>query len=205
MSFLGKIHARLVYPRRVQVLASSLAEFLPPDAEVLDVGCGDGVIDSLIMQRRPDVSISGIDVLMRDHMYIPATAFDGQTIPYSTGRFDAVIFIDVLHHTDNPEILLREAMRVSREVIVIKDHIKEGRLAGLTLKLMDWVGNAHHGVVLKYNYWTELQWREMFAALDLAVQEWNAQIGLYPVPATWLFERSLHFIAKLVRPRLSCA
>lgn len=205
MSFLGKIHGRFVYPRRVHVLASRFAEFLPPDAKVLDVGCGDGLIDSLIMQRRPDVSIIGIDVLMRDYMYIPVTVFDGQTIPYSTGRFDAVIFVDVLHHTDNPEILLREAVRVSREAILIKDHKKEGVLAGLTLKLMDWVGNAHHGVALKYNYRTERQWREMFAALDLAVQEWNAQIGLYAAPATWLFERSLHFIAKLVQPRLSCA
>jgi SAM-dependent methyltransferase len=205
MSFLGTIHGRFVYPRRVQVLASRLAEFLPSGAKVLDIGCGDGVIDALIMKYRPDVSITGIDVLLRDHINIPAIAFDGRTIPYGTGRFDAVIFIDVLHHTDNPEILLREAKRVSRKAIVIKDHIKDGILAGLTLRFMDWVGNAHHGVVLKYNYWTEPQWRGTFAALDLAVQEWNARIGLYPLPAAWLFERSLHFIAKLAQPRLLCS
>ena len=199
MSFLGKMHSRLIYTRRVNVLASRLSKLLPPDARVLDVGCGDGMIDSLIMQHRPDVSIIGIDVLVRDHTYIQVTAFDGRTIPYSTGRFDAVIFVDVLHHTDSPEILLREGKRVSRETIVLKDHIKDGILAGLTLQFMDWVGNAHHGVVLKYNYWTERQWREMFAALDLAVQEWDARIGLYPLPATWLFDRSLHFIAKLVQ------
>ena len=190
MSFLGKMHSKLIYTRRVNVLVSRLSKLLPPDARVLDVGCGDGLIDSLIMQHRPDVSIIGIDVLVRAHTYIPVIAFDSRTIPYSTGSFDAVIFVDVLHHTDSPEILLREGKRVSRETIVLKDHVKDGILAGLTLQFMDLIGNVHHGVALKYNYWTEQQWREMFAALDLAVQEWDARIGLYPVPATWLFEPS---------------
>lgn len=198
MSVVGQMHGRLVYSRRVNILASHFSELLPPDAKVLDVGCGDGMIDSLIMQRRPDISILGIDVLLREQTYIPVTVFDGQTIPYGTGSFDAVIFVDVLHHADNPENLLIEAKRVSREVIVLKDHIKCGVLAGLTLRFMDWIGNAHHGVVLTYKYWTERQWREIFATLNLDVQEWNVQLGLYPWPATWLFDRSLHFITKLV-------
>jgi trans-aconitate methyltransferase len=31
----------------------------------LDVGCGDGTIDNLIMARRSDVKIEGIDPLVR--------------------------------------------------------------------------------------------------------------------------------------------
>ncbi len=50
-----------------------------------------------------------------------------------------------------PARLLAEAKRVSRGGIVIKDHFREGVLADATLRFMDWVGNAQHGVVLPYN------------------------------------------------------
>jgi SAM-dependent methyltransferase len=199
MSFIGKIHDGIVLNRRVEALARHIAELLPPNAGVLDIGCGDGMIDSLIMKLRGDVFISGIDVFVRDNVNICVTAFDGNLIPYETGSFDAVMLIDVLHHTQNPANLLKEAGRVSRDVIVLKDHIKEGVLAGATLRFMDWIGNAHHGVVLSYNYSTQRQWVETFAALNLTIQKYETRLGLYPWPMNLLFERSLHFIAKLSR------
>jgi len=64
---------------------------------------------------------------------------------------------------------------------------------------MDWFGNAHHGVVLPYNYWSHDQWKTAFGALGLTVLEVNDSLGLYPAPASWLFERKLHFLAKLDR------
>jgi hypothetical protein len=68
--------------------------------------------------------------------------FDGRSIPCGDGNFDVVIFIDVLHRTDDPMILLQEAVRVARQVIVMKNHLLKGALAYSTLRLMDWVGNA---------------------------------------------------------------
>jgi hypothetical protein len=35
---------------------------------------------------------------------------------------DLIANVDVLHHTTEPMILLREAARVARQVILIKDH-----------------------------------------------------------------------------------
>lgn len=49
---------------------------------------------------------------------------------------------------------LKEAARVARHCIVIKDHTVTGVLARPTLRLMDLVGNAPHDVVLTYNYLT---------------------------------------------------
>jgi len=59
------------------------------------------------------------------------------------------------------------------------------------------VGNARHGVVLPYNYWTDAQWRRAFQKLNLGIGEYRRQLGLYPVPANLAFERSLHFVARL--------
>jgi len=197
MSIVGTVHANLVFGRRVRILADQLASLLPKNATVLDVGCGDGTLDSLILRSRPDLVINGIDVLVRPHTLIPVVPFDGNTIPYPNQAFDVVMFVDVLHHTDDPTVLLREAKRVARQAIVLKDHTKDGVLAGPTLRFMDWVGNRHHGVVLPYNYWTHDQWERALIDLGLSISAWNANVGLYPWPASHVFDRALHFVAKL--------
>ncbi|MFQ5773860.1 MAG: class I SAM-dependent methyltransferase [Kiloniellaceae bacterium] len=197
MSLLSRLHQNLVFERRVRVLSERVAELLPRGATVLDVGCGDGAIDDRIGQRRPDVAITGIDSLVRPRARVPVTRFDGRTLPFRGAAFDVVMLVDVLHHTDDPEVLLREARRVARRAIVLKDHRRDGFLAGSTLRLMDWVGNAPHGVALPYNYWPERRWRQAFARIGLRPVVWLTDLGLYPAPARWVFDRSLHFIARL--------
>jgi len=196
---IGALHQRFVFGRRVAVLAAHLAPRLPDDARVLDVGCGDGRIARAVMALRPGLQISGIDVLRRPAAAIPVAIFDGRSIPYGSGSFDGVVLIDVLHHTEDPSLLLREAARVSRGAIVLKDHLCELALQRATLRLMDWIGNAHHGVALPYNYWSRKQWHAAFDALRLRVQSWDEDLGLYPPWANWCFGGRLHFIACLTR------
>lgn len=197
MSLLARLHERFVFRRRVRVLGELVAELVPPDASVLDVGCGDGSIARAVARQRPDVAVRGLDVLVRPDAAIPVEPFDGVTIPRADGSVDAVLLVDVLHHTDDPERLLGEALRVARRAVVIKDHTREGLLAGLTLRLMDWVGNAPHGVALPYNYWRRERWHEAFRRLGAAPAVWVDRLRLYPPPASWLFDRSLHFVARL--------
>ncbi len=197
MTFIAGMHDHLVFQRRARVLSGFLADLLPRDAIVLDVGCGDGLIDRRIAERRRDVTISGIDVMVRPASRVPVTQFDGTSIPYRDGSVDVVMFVDVLHHVEDAEALLREARRVSRKAIVLKDHTRDGWLAGPTLRFMDWVGNAPHGVALPYNYWPERRWRETFARFGLRPAVWYNRLGLYPPGTSWIFDRSLHFIARL--------
>jgi SAM-dependent methyltransferase len=170
---------------------------IPSGARMLDVGCGDGMLAKLIMEARPDVEIKGIDVLKREHSHIPVSLFDGRVIPYPEADFDVVMFVDVLHHMPDPNILLRDARRVARQRILIKDHTKDGFLADSTLRLMDWVGNAPHGVHLPYNFWPQKRWLKVFGELKLEVDVWENDLHIYPLPASWLFDRSLHFVASL--------
>lgn len=200
MSVLDAIHGGYVHSRRVRVMCGHLSELLPQGARVLDVGCGDGLLAHLILQRRPDLKIEGIDVLLRSQAYVPVKAFDGQSIPHENGSFDVVMFVDVLHHVERQEELLAEARRVSRRHVVIKDHTLNGFMAGPTLRFMDWVGNARHGVALPYNYWPRERWLETFVRLKLEVGVWKKDLGLYPPLANWVFGRSLHFMARLDLP-----
>jgi SAM-dependent methyltransferase len=191
------IHDGYVHNRRVRVLEEHLSGLIPDGATVLDVGCGDGLLAHRIQRRRPDLRLSGIDVLIREETPIPIHPFDGRTIPAADASVDVAMFADVLHHTEDPTILLREAARVARRAILIKDHARDGLLSGPTLRFMDYVGNAHHGVALPYNYWPRRRWDEAFRDLGWVVRAWKDDLRLYPKPADWIFGRSLHFIARL--------
>ena len=131
-----------------------------------DVGSGDGQIMAFIAERRPDLTIRGLEVRPRERSPIPVDRFDGRRIPFDDASFDVVTFVDVLHHTDDPMELLRESRRVARRAILIKDHTREGLLARETLRFMDWVGNRPHGVRLPYNYWSEARWSAAWKGME---------------------------------------
>ena len=191
------LHNRLAYGRRVRVLGQAVASLLPPESTVLDVGCGDGLLAAGILHRRPGIRIRGLDVLKRRASHIQVDIFDGLTVPYEDDSFDFVYLIDVVHHAQEPVRLLSEAARVSRVAVLVKDHLLEGFLAGTTLRLMDWVGNARHGVALPYNYWSRSAWISIIEQLGLEASVWREDLGIYPWPATLIFDRSLHFLARL--------
>jgi hypothetical protein len=109
--------------------------------------------------------------------------------------------VDVLHHTENPAILLREAARVSRSFVLLKDHLDESYFDNATLRLMDWVGNRPHGVVLTYNYQSREQWAKHVSNCGLAEVSWTTEVPLYPAPFSLLVGRGLHFVSLLRRTK----
>ena len=191
---LGRLHTRAVLGHRIDVLANHVARVVPDGARVLDVGAGDGSLAARLQGLREDVSVVGIDVLVRPSTAVPVEAFDGTTIPYDDASFDASLFVDVLHHTDDPTVLLAEAARVAPGAVVVKDHLADGLLARPTLRAMDYVGNAHHGVALPFNYWTTERWHRALRDLGLRIEVWETSLGLYPVPASWVLDRHLHVL-----------
>jgi SAM-dependent methyltransferase len=164
---------------------------------VLDVGCGDGLLAALLLRQRPEVSLTGLDVQVRERTWIPVQAYDGHAIPFEEASFVAVLFVDSLHHSEDPLGLLREAKRVTRQRVIIKDHTCEGPWDRVTLWFMDYIGNARYGVARPGTYWSKQRWLDAFATLGMTVAEWKSQLELYPWPARYVFERSLHFLARL--------
>jgi SAM-dependent methyltransferase len=199
LGVLKAIHGRTTFNRRARILADRFVSIIPSGQTILDVGCGDGTIDSLIQTERTDLVISGIDILKRPNSKISVTMFDGENIPFENNSFDFAMFIDVLHHTEDPLKLLREALRVARKGIIIKDHIVKGFLAWPTLRAMDWVGNAPYGVVLPYNYLSEDEWQSAFKTLGLKVEFFRTDLELYLQPFSFFFDRQLHFISVLFK------
>jgi SAM-dependent methyltransferase len=200
LSWIARSHRALVFGRRAWVLADALAPLVPTEARtVLDIGCGDGTIAGLLAERRPDLAIEGVEVVPRPTCQIPCRAFDGRQLPFADRSFDVCLFVDVLHHTTDVTQLLREAARVSRSYVVLKDHLSESWFDHATLRAMDWVGNRPHGVTLTYNYQSLSQWQQHFSACGLRATQLSTALPIYPFPFSQIFGRKLHFVAELAK------
>jgi ubiquinone/menaquinone biosynthesis C-methylase UbiE len=197
IQLVGKAHGRLVHRRRIAVLAERLTAMLPPASTLLDVGCGDGTIARLISEAVPGLTISGAEYAPRPDCAIPCLGFDGLHLPFPDKSLDGCMFVDVLHHSQDPLAILRDAARVSRDFILIKDHVAESTLDHWTLRVMDWVGNRPHGVELPYAYLSQEQWRELHLKAGLTEVRATRTIPLYPVPFSLVFGRNLHVISLL--------
>lgn len=196
--FIKKIHAFTIHTNRVSTIANILIANIPSDVcSILDIGCGDGLISSKIQNSRNELKYTGIDVMERPKCEINYQSFDGINIPFDENTFDAVQLIDVLHHVEDIDSVMKNALKYTRKYIIIKDHIYENTLDFQTLKFMDWVGNAPHGVKVIYNFQKEKKWDEMFGINNLTKYFYNNKIKLYPRFANWIFGRKLHFIAIL--------
>src|SRR3954462_6343512 len=194
---LGYLHEKGVLHRRVTALAEAIGPLLPKAARVLDVGCGDALLDQALLQRRPDLRIEGVDVLVRKGTPIPVRQFDGRRLPFADGEYDVAMAVDVFHHAEDAETLAAEMKRVARGSLVIKDHFLHGVPSGFILRAMDWVGNFRHGVRLPFSYWTEPEWHKAWDRCGLRPTAILRSLRLYPFPLSLIFERDLHFVAAL--------
>jgi SAM-dependent methyltransferase len=185
------------YNRRVYVLSRQLAKAIPSRGTVLDIGCGDGQIAMALMRLRPDLRVEGVDIVPRPRTLIPVVQYDGVTLPFADRSVDYVTIVDVLHHTTDPTVVLREASRVARQGVIVKDHLREGFLANATLIFMDWFGNLGDGVPMPYNFLNRTEWQGAFFKSRLETVSMNEKVDLYLPPARWLFDRHLHFVAYL--------
>jgi SAM-dependent methyltransferase len=197
IELVGKAHGQLVHKRRIAVLARKLAAMLPPATSLLDVGCGDGTIAKIVEQSAPGLTVTGAEFALRPDCAIPCLLFDGMHLPFPDQAFDGCMFVDVLHHSRDPLAILRDAARVSRSFILIKDHVAESMLDHRTLRLMDWVGNRPHGVELPYNYLSRQKWLKLYSDAGLAEVRMDQDIPLYPFPFSAVFVRKLHSITLL--------
>jgi SAM-dependent methyltransferase len=143
--------------------------------------------------------VQGVEVLIRPGCKIECHTFDGHTLPFPDNSVDVCLLVDVLHHTSDVRVLLKEAARVTRASILLKDHLSENALDHATLRLMDWVGNRPHGVTLPYNYQSRAEWQVHFAATGLETVAFTSDLPLYPAPFSAIVGRKLHFIAALVK------
>ncbi len=120
------LEMRAADARQLEMLESYLSEInFPPDARVLEIGCGTGGVTRTLAQW-PGVSEAvGIDpsavFLSKARELghaIPNLSFekgDGRSLPFDDKSFDVVVIHTTMCHVPDPEGLTAEAYRVLRQ------------------------------------------------------------------------------------------
>lgn len=192
---------RPVYESRLKELVRRIVPHLREGDRVLDVGCGGGSLGAALMAAGPEgVVVEGLERFKRGGEPIRVISYDGGAIPLGDGTYDVVILADVLHHEEDPDRLVAECARVSRRLLVIKDHQKAGALAQARISLIDWAANAPYGVKCLYRYNTPAQWREVRERHELGVVEELGSMDVYPPVVNQLVGGRLHYLGVLRVP-----
>jgi SAM-dependent methyltransferase len=95
--------------------------YLAGVASILDIGVGPGLALRYLMLQHPEISFAGVDVrdLRLPEIQAPLQLYDGRTLPFPAGRFDLALLFYVLHHCQEPARVLAEAVRVTRQTLLI--------------------------------------------------------------------------------------
>jgi len=203
-ALLRRLHAP-IYRRRISALVRLIRPHLRPDDRVLDVGCGFGALGRALLDAPhavTNLSVVGLEKELRVPALIPIKRYAGGEFPYPDRWADVVILADVLHHDPDPGALLREAARVSRRLVVIKDHAVAGPVARQRLALMDWAANRPYDAGCLYRYNTVDTWHRIRQRHGFALVEERDSLSLYPPVVDSIFGGRLQYFAVLaVDPR----
>jgi SAM-dependent methyltransferase len=199
-SMLLKTLYKPVYLRRIEVLSNMIASHLEPEDQVLDIGSGSGQLGKAILDHSacPErVEVLGCEKNLRGREAIETFEFDGYSIPASDAQYNVTILADVVHHEEEPDRLLKEVLRVTKRILIIKDHIPAGVLGYFRICFMDWAANKPYGVNCLFRYFTVEQWHKKYHKFNLKIIREETSIDLYPPVYNEVFGKKLQYFAVL--------
>src|ERR1700679_2118402 len=101
-----------------------ILQMIEPGSHVLDLGCGDGELLSLLMKEKK-CRAAGIEINEKEiykcverGVSVSHGDIDSGLADYSDKRFDYVILNESLQEVLNPEKVISEALRVGKKAIV---------------------------------------------------------------------------------------
>lgn len=101
-----------------------IIDLIKPNTKVLDLGCGDGTLLSLLIEQKQchgtgiEIDEKAIYCCVAKDLTVSHCDIDSGLADYSSKRFDYVILNESLQQVLNPRSVILEALRVGKKVIV---------------------------------------------------------------------------------------
>lgn len=171
-----------IYERAARKMCSDCREFIEKGSKILDLGCGSGIV-AKNFQDFFQIEVMGVDIEDKRVVNIPFKIIDGKNLPFPENFFDVVLTSYVLHHSQDPIVLLKEAKRVSKDkVIVYEDLPTEGFLSKLICQLHNFTFNRffqHQNNRLSFK--SDKEWEKIFNSIGLSISHKKRVKSFYPV------------------------
>jgi ubiquinone/menaquinone biosynthesis C-methylase UbiE len=96
---------------------------------IIDIGCGDGFSTLRFFDSAHPSRMAGVDPAPNAIKVADAKkgarpilfrVLTDNHVPFEDGSFDVAIIQGVLHHADDPPAIIKEALRVAREVVILE-------------------------------------------------------------------------------------
>lgn len=150
---MGKLVYRLELGR-AKTQAEKIVPHLKGYKTLLDLGSGTGNI-ALQIAREVDIKVSMVDIkapfwyvsmwlygrpCARSHSRkykLDYEIYDGKKLRYRDNEFEVVLLAYVLHHAEDPERVLQEAIRVSKSRVIVLEDIHRNKLDRIINPIFD--------------------------------------------------------------------
>jgi SAM-dependent methyltransferase len=121
--------------RKAATLLGLTPPIVPRDS-ILDLGAGEGFVGEAIASAT-GARVSLMDITDFHRVNLPFTLYDGQSIPMETDEVEYTVLYFVLHHCEDAESVVSEALRISRKGVLIVESIFNSPFEKKMLLILD--------------------------------------------------------------------
>jgi len=115
---------KLLVARFINKINNLITEINPKT--LLDIGCGEGIVISKLLNQHKKLKITGIDLNKKTVQQAknknPNAKFqtmDATKLKLKNNSFDLTLNLEILEHLDNPGKAIKEAKRVSKKYCTV--------------------------------------------------------------------------------------
>jgi SAM-dependent methyltransferase len=173
---------------RATELVDFISPFLNKKESILDIGSGTcNVCEILINDGHQVTPLDTQDLSFVES--IKPTIYCGYSIPFPENQFDTALILTVLHHTPEPELILKNVREVSKKIVIVEDVYTNWLNKQLTfffdsLVNIEFWGHPHTNK-------TDAEWREVFQKLGFKIIDSKYQRSL------WVFQHAAYYLQKI--------
>lgn len=165
---------------RAAAILNSFAGSIKSPCTIIDIGAGKGLLAQALTQQL-DARVTMVDVASYNQSNLPLAICDSRALAFATDSFDYALLSFVLHHSQQPDAILREALRVAREVIVIENDVR-GKWRQWLTQIIDSYPALRFGTPPCYIAQSKNVWMKIFATLPVRVDmlsEFSLEYGFF--------------------------